>query len=45
MNMAEALEIDAVIDPACTRDWIVKVCEYARAEDADRGQRRFIDPW
>ncbi len=46
MNMAEALEIDAVIDPACTRDWIVKGLASARgAQDADRGQRRFIDPW
>lgn len=46
MNMAEALEIDAVIDPAQTRDWLAKGLASARsAGDAQRRQARFIDPW
>ncbi len=49
MNMAEALEIDAVIDPAQTRDWVVKGLASAagggRAQDGARGAGRFIDTW
>jgi acetyl-CoA carboxylase carboxyltransferase component len=46
MNMAEALEIDAVIDPACTREWIVKWLASTRPGGRLAGeQARFVDPW
>jgi acetyl-CoA carboxylase carboxyltransferase component len=41
--MAEGLEIDAVIDPADTRDWLARGLRSA-ATPADRSGR-FIDPW
>ena len=41
--MAEGLEIDAVIDPADTRDWLARGLRSA-APPADRSGR-FIDPW
>jgi acetyl-CoA carboxylase carboxyltransferase component len=43
MAMAAALEIDAVIDPARTRDWLVKGLEGARVADGPRSAG--IDPW
>jgi len=42
LNMAATLEIDAVIDPAETRRWIVAVLAGARPA---RASGRFIDPW
>ena len=42
INMAATLEIDAVIDPAATRDWIARGLASARTAPR-RG--RFIDPW
>jgi acetyl-CoA carboxylase carboxyltransferase component len=42
INMASLLEIDAVIDPAETRAWIVRA---ARAAPPREARRRFIDPW
>ena len=42
INMAATLEIDAVIDPAATRAWLVHGLASARAVPR-RG--RFIDPW
>ncbi|WP_258052524.1 carboxyl transferase domain-containing protein [Streptomyces sp. Ru73] len=49
VNAAAALEIDAVIDPASSRDWITSALEGYRAEHADvdmagRG-RGFVDTW
>lgn len=41
LNMAAALEIDAVIDPAQTRDWLAAALSAARPA---RGAR-FVDPW
>jgi acetyl-CoA carboxylase carboxyltransferase component len=42
LRMAETLEIDAVIDPAATRDWLARGLDSARVgERAPRG----IDPW
>ena len=42
INMAATLEIDAVIDPAETRDWLARGLDSARVgERAPRG----IDPW
>jgi acetyl-CoA carboxylase carboxyltransferase component len=48
MNMASHLEIDAVIDPAETRDWLLRTLRAAASAgpDADAALRpRFIDPW
>ena len=48
MNMAATLEIDAVIDPAQTRDWICGgLASAARRGGELRGSRpsRLIDPW
>jgi len=43
VHMAETLEIDAVIDPADTRDWLCKGLAAAKV-DTDRAPR-FIDAW
>lgn len=43
INMAATLEIDAVIDPATTRDWLVTGLEAGRVESADRPLA--IDTW
>lgn len=42
MHMASTLEIDAVIDPADTRSWLVRGLAGARVAPA-RG--RFVDTW
>ena len=44
MRMAETLEIDAVIDPAATRDWIVRVLQGTPARTAVR-PRGMVDSW
>ncbi len=44
LNMAAALEIDAVIDPAETRRWIVQGLASARTLPRD-GQGGFVDTW
>ena len=43
INMAVTLEIDAVIDPATTRDWLVAGLEAGRVEGIDRPLA--IDTW
>ena len=43
MNMAATLEIDAVIDPAHTRDWLVR--GLASATRGAAAPARFVDPW
>ncbi len=43
INMASFLEIDTVIDPAETRDWITRGLSAARP--GPRGTARFIDTW
>jgi acetyl-CoA carboxylase carboxyltransferase component len=48
MNMAATLEIDAVIDPATTRDWLVNgLASASRMGAGQAGQRdhRFVDTW
>jgi acetyl-CoA carboxylase carboxyltransferase component len=46
MNMAETLEIDAVIDPAQTRPWLVAGLDAASARAVSRpAGARFVDPW
>ena len=42
LNMAATLEIDAVIDPAQTRDWLCKGLAGACLREA---RARFIDTW
>ena len=42
-NVAASLEIDAVIDPADTRRWVVQGLATCRARKAPR--RRFVDAW
>lgn len=44
LNMAATLEIDAVIDPAQTRSWLVRGLQSAWVKPADGGGR-FVDPW
>ena len=43
LNMAATLEIDAVIDPAETRAWLVR--GLASATRRERPSRRFVDAW
>ncbi len=50
INMATTLEIDAVIDPAETRAWLVRGMDSAPAPARPRGRSarlpgRFVDPW
>ncbi|MBP6903043.1 MAG: carbamoyl-phosphate synthase large subunit [Burkholderiaceae bacterium] len=44
LNIAQTLEIDAVIDPADTRDWLLRGLDSAARRPA-AATRRFIDPW
>jgi acetyl-CoA carboxylase carboxyltransferase component len=44
ISMAQALEIDAVIDPADTRAWLVSGLASAAANRKER-KARFIDTW
>jgi acetyl/propionyl-CoA carboxylase alpha subunit/acetyl-CoA carboxylase carboxyltransferase component len=44
IHMAQTLEIDAVIDPAHTRSWLVRGLESAAAMPRDAAPR-FVDPW
>jgi len=46
IHMAQGLEIDAVIDPMETRDWLVRGLESAAAKPpALSASSRFVDPW
>ena len=45
MNMAATLEIDAVIDPADTRDWLIAGLASAANSLRDGAGGRFVDPW
>jgi acetyl/propionyl-CoA carboxylase alpha subunit len=45
ISVAQALEIDAVIDPVETRGWIVRGLKSRVARPRDGGRRRFIDTW
>jgi acetyl-CoA carboxylase carboxyltransferase component len=44
LNMASHLEIDDVIDPAETRDWLIRVLAVAR-RDPLPPRRPFVDTW
>lgn len=45
INIAPYLEIDAVIDPADTRKWIIEGLKAAPAERAERAGHDFVDTW
>jgi acetyl-CoA carboxylase carboxyltransferase component len=45
LNMASYLEIDAVIDPADTRRWIVEGLKAAPTERTERAGHDFVDTW
>ncbi|HXZ29613.1 MAG TPA: carboxyl transferase domain-containing protein, partial [Dehalococcoidia bacterium] len=45
INMASYLEIDAVIDPADTRRWIMEGFKAAPAERTERTGHDFVDTW
>lgn len=45
INMASHLEIDAVIDPADTRRWIMGGLKSVAAERTPRPSHAYIDPW
>lgn len=45
INMAAHLEIDAVIDPADTRKWIMQGLKSAQPRQPGEACHSFIDPW
>lgn len=45
ISMASFLEIDAVIDPVETRDWLLRGLSSAPAEALSKGTRPFVDTW
>jgi acetyl-CoA carboxylase carboxyltransferase component len=45
INMASYLEIDAVIDPADTRRWIMEGLKAAPAERTEKAGHDFVDTW
>jgi acetyl-CoA carboxylase carboxyltransferase component len=45
INMASYLEIDAVIDPADTRKWIMQGLKAAPTERTERTGHDFVDTW
>lgn len=45
INMAAHLEIDAVIDPADTRQWIMRGLKSAAARQPADACHSFVDPW
>ena len=45
INMASYLEIDAVIDPADTRKWIMQGLKSTPAECPKGTGHDFVDPW
>lgn len=45
INMAAHLEIDAVIDPADTRKWIMQGLKSVPERKPDQAGHTFVDPW
>jgi acetyl-CoA carboxylase carboxyltransferase component len=45
VNVAQTLEIDAVIDPAETRDWILRGLKSRRPRAPGERRRGYIDAW
>jgi acetyl-CoA carboxylase carboxyltransferase component len=45
VNIASYLEIDAVIDPADTRKWIMQGLKSVSSKKAKEPYHAFVDPW
>jgi acetyl-CoA carboxylase carboxyltransferase component len=45
INMASYLEIDEVIDPADTRQWIIRGLKSLPAEKSREAAHSYVDPW
>jgi acetyl-CoA carboxylase carboxyltransferase component len=45
INMASYLEIDGVIDPADTREWITEATKAVQPEPTERAGHDFVDTW
>jgi len=45
LSMASFLEIDSVIDPLETREWLLRGLSSAPPESLERGLRPFVDTW
>ncbi|HUN54249.1 MAG TPA: carboxyl transferase domain-containing protein [Smithella sp.] len=45
INMASYLEIDSVIDPADTRQWIIQGLKSVPANQYQESNHAFVDPW
>ena len=45
ISVAGSFEIDAVIDPRDTRDWIVKGLKMAKKTKNITKNKRFVDVW
>jgi acetyl-CoA carboxylase carboxyltransferase component len=45
INMASYVEIDAVIDPADTRKWIMQGLKSSPARQPQESSHSFVDPW
>jgi len=45
LNMSSYMEIDAVIDPAETRRWIMRGLKSAQDKFPEASRRSFVDPW
>lgn len=45
IHVASLLELDAVIDPAKTRSWIVRALQAAPPRREADGRRRVVDAW
>ncbi len=45
INMASYLEIDAVIDPADTRNWVMQGLKSVPAERCHEASHNYVDPW
>ncbi|HJX36089.1 MAG TPA: hypothetical protein VJ280_03925, partial [Dehalococcoidales bacterium] len=45
INMASYLEIDAVIDPADTRKWLMQGLKSVPARRPQETNHSFVDPW
>jgi acetyl-CoA carboxylase carboxyltransferase component len=45
INMAAHLEIDSVIDPADTRQWIIQGLNAIPANDSRAASHNYVDPW
>jgi acetyl-CoA carboxylase carboxyltransferase component len=45
INMASYMEIDAVIDPAETRRWVLRGLKSVSSDFAKEKGGKYVDPW